>query len=88
VAVVIESFQEEEALVRVEASILVERETQKGILIGKGGSMLKTIGTGARHGIEAFLDSKVFLGLHVKVREHWRENGRLLEEMGLGDEKG
>jgi GTP-binding protein Era len=88
VAVVIESFQEEEALVRVEASILVERETQKGILIGKGGSMLKTIGTGARHGIEAFLDSKVFLGLHVKVREHWRENGRLLEEMGLGDDKG
>jgi GTPase len=88
VAVLIESFQEEYALVRIEASIVVERETQKGILIGRGGSMLKTIGTEARREIEAFLDAKVFLGLHVKVRDHWRENVRLLEEMGLDEEKG
>jgi GTPase len=88
VAVLIESFQEEEALVRIEASIVVERETQKGIVIGRGGSMLKTIGTEARREIEAFLDAKVFLGLHVKVRDHWRENARLLEEMGLDEEKG
>ena len=75
-------------MVRIEASILVERETQKAIVIGRGGSMLKAIGTEARKEIEAFLDAKVFLGLYVKVREHWRENTRLLEEMGLGDDKG
>jgi GTP-binding protein Era len=81
--VVIESFREEERLVRIQAVILVEREGQKGILIGKGGSMLKTIGTEARREIEAFLGTKVFLGLFVKVREKWREDERLLGEMGL-----
>jgi GTP-binding protein Era len=86
-AVVIDSFHDEEPTVRIEASILVERETQKAIVIGRGGSMLKAIGTESRKEIEAFLDAKVFLGLYVKVREHWRENTRLLEEMGLGDEK-
>jgi GTP-binding protein Era len=83
--VVIDSFREEEGLVRIEASILVERETQKGILIGRGGSMLKTVGTEARKQIEAFLDARVFLGLFVKVREKWREDKRVLDEMGLGD---
>ena len=81
--VVIESFREEEGLVRIEAAILVEREGQKGILIGKGGSMLKTIGTAARLEIEAFLGTRVYLGLFVKVRENWRENQGLLAEMGL-----
>jgi GTP-binding protein Era len=84
-AVVVDSFQEEEGRVRIEASILVERETQKGILIGRGGAMLKAIGTEARKQIEAFLDTRVFLGLFVKVRERWREDGRVLEEMGLGE---
>ncbi len=83
--VVIESFKEEEALVRIHVAILVERENQKGILIGRGGSMLKRVGTEARAQIEAFLGTKVFLGLFVKVREHWRENERILGEMGLGD---
>jgi len=83
--VVIESFKEEEGLVRIEASILVERDNQKGILIGKGGSMLKTVGTEARQQIEAFLGTKVFLGLFVKVRERWRENEGILGEMGLGE---
>jgi GTP-binding protein Era len=82
--VVVESFKEEEGLVRIEASILVERESQKGILIGKGGSMLKAVGTAARQEIEAFLGTRVFLGLFVKVRERWREDARVLEDMGLG----
>jgi GTPase len=83
--VVIESFKEEGQLVRIEASILVERDSQKGILIGKGGAMLKSIGTEARKEIEAFLSTKVFLGLFVKVREHWREDAATLEQMGVGD---
>lgn len=86
--VVIDSFKEPEqegGLVRIEASVLVERESQKAIVIGKGGSMLKTIGTEARKEIEAFLDARVFIGLYVKVRENWRENPRVLEAMGLGE---
>ena len=83
--VVIEQFKEEEGLVRIQAAILVERENQKGILIGRGGSMLKTVGTEARQQIEAFLGAKVFLGLFVKVREHWRENEGILGEMGMGE---
>ncbi len=82
--VVIESFKEEEGLMRIHAVIFVERDGQKGILIGKGGAMLKTIGTEARQQIEAFLGAKVFLGLFVKVRESWRENEGILSEMGLG----
>ena len=87
--VVIESFKEEEGLVRIHAVVYVERDSQKGILIGKGGSMLKAIGTEARKQIEEFLASKVFLGLFVKVRTGWRENEQILGEMGLGEgEKG
>jgi GTP-binding protein Era len=82
--VMIDSFQEGEPLVRIEASIVVERNTHKGILIGKRGEMLKRIGTGARAEIERFLGTRVFLGLFVKVRENWREDTRILEDMGLG----
>ncbi len=85
--VVIESFKEEDGLMRIQAVIFVERDGQKGILIGKGGAMLKTIGTEARQQIEAFLGAKVFLGLFVKVRESWRENEGILSEMGLGGGK-
>jgi len=85
--VVIDSFEEKPELVRIEASILVERDTQKAIVIGKGGQMLKAIGTAARHDIEAFLGAKVFLGLFVKVRERWREDVGILEDMGLGDRR-
>jgi GTP-binding protein Era len=81
--VVVESFKEEGGLVRIEASVLVERESQKGIIIGKGGSMLKSVGTAARRQIEEFLDARVFLGLFVKVRERWREDAAILDEMGL-----
>jgi GTP-binding protein Era len=83
--VVIESFKEEEGLVRIEATIFAERESQKGILIGKGGAMLKQVGTAARRQIEEFLGTKIFLGLFVKVRERWREDAAILDEMGLGD---
>jgi GTPase len=82
--VVIELFKEEAGLLRIHAVILVERDNQKGILIGRGGSMLKKVGSEARQQIEAFLGTKVFLGLFVKVRERWRENEALLDEMGLG----
>jgi GTP-binding protein Era len=86
--VMIDAFSEEPDLVRIEASILVERETQKGIVIGKGGAMLKAIGSEARKEIEAFLDAKVFLGLFVRVREKWRDNPRVLDEMGMAEERG
>ncbi len=82
--VVIETFEEGETLVRIQAAIVVERQNQKGILIGRGGSMLKRIGTEARQQMEAFLGVKVYLGLFVKVREGWRENEAILGEMGLG----
>jgi GTP-binding protein Era len=84
-AVVIESFKEEADIVRIQAAILVERENQKAILIGRGGSMLKRVGSEARQQIEAFLGTKVFLGLFVKVRERWRENEAVLGEVGLGE---
>jgi GTP-binding protein Era len=84
--VVIESFKEEPQIVRIEAAILVERDNQKGILIGRGGAMLKTVGTEARGQIEAFLGTKVYLGLFVKVREHWRESASILGEMGLRED--
>ncbi len=85
--VLLERFVEEEGLIRIEANILVERDNQKGILIGKKGATLKKIGTAARREIERFLDAKVFLGLFVKVKENWREDPRVLDEMGLGRRK-
>ena len=81
--VVIESFKEEEGLVRIHAVIFVERDSQKAILIGRGGSMLKTVGTEARLQIEEFLGTRVYLNLFVKVRSNWRENEQILGEMGL-----
>jgi GTP-binding protein Era len=82
--VVVDSFQEGGPVVRIEATVYVERDTQKRIVIGKGGAMLKAIGTEARKQIEAFLATRVYLGLFVKVREGWREDGHILESMGLG----
>jgi GTP-binding protein Era len=81
--VVLESFREEEGRVRIEAQILVEREGQKGILIGRRGAMLKAVGTEARRQIEEFLGTRVFLGLFVKVQEGWREDAEILEAMGF-----
>jgi GTPase len=85
--ILIDSFKEDRGMVRIEASVFVERDGQKAIVIGKGGEMLKAIGTEARIEIEEFLGAKVFLGLFVKVRPHWREDKGTLEEMGLLDRK-
>jgi GTPase len=82
--VVIEQFQEGGPIVRIEATIYLERDSQKRIVIGKGGAMLKAIGTEARKQIEDFLAARVYLGLFVKVREGWREDPHVLDAMGLG----
>lgn len=83
-AVVLDQFDESDrGLVRLYCSILVDQESQKPIVVGRGGSMIKRIGTEARLEIERFLDTRVFLDLRVKVRPEWRENERLLDEMGI-----
>ncbi|WP_125681208.1 GTPase Era [Levilactobacillus yonginensis] len=83
VAVEIESMkQKDEDHVRIEATIIVERPTQKGIMIGKGGSMLKKIGTMARQDIEHLLGSKVYLEIWVKVQPNWRDKASLLKSYG------
>jgi len=78
-------FQEEEtaagALLRIFADIVVDRESQKGIVVGKAGSMIKEIGTAARSRIEAALGARVFLDLRVKARQGWREDQRFLAEL-------
>ncbi|MEK6698695.1 MAG: GTPase Era [Nitrospirota bacterium] len=82
-AVVIEDMKEEPELTRVDAVIYVERESQKGILIGKNGAMLKRIGTLARQDAEKLLGAKIFLQLWVKVKKDWREDERMLKELGI-----
>jgi GTP-binding protein Era len=82
--VVVDSFEEGRPVARIEATIFVERDNQKGILIGRKGAMLKRIGTAARQDVEALLGTRVFLGLTVKVRPSWRDDPRVLERMGLG----
>jgi GTP-binding protein Era len=64
-------------------TILVERESQKPIVIGKGGAMIKKIGTAARRELERYFDARVNLDLHVKVKSEWRDDERVLNEMGL-----
>lgn len=80
--VVVEKFQEDEKLIRINAMIIVERDSQKGIIIGKGGSMLKKVGMAARTEIEAFLEKKVFLELYVKVEKDWRNKDKQLKSFG------
>lgn len=83
VAVLIEEFKEEpERPVHIRALILVDRDSQKGILIGKKGEMLKTIGTEARLDLEALLGTKVFLELWVRVQKDWRQDENVLKELG------
>jgi len=77
--VLIDRFEDEDRLVRIAATIYCEREGQKGILIGKAGSMLKKIGTEARHQIERAVGKKVFLELFVKVRPGWRDSSDFVE---------
>jgi GTP-binding protein Era len=84
-AVVIDRFDESDAkMLRLYCTIVVDRESQKPIIIGKGGDMIKRIGTAAREELEKFLSTKVYLDLHVRVREEWREDERVLGDIGLG----
>ena len=84
-AVVIDRFEEGEKICRIFASVFVERESQKAIVIGKAGQKLKEIGTAARKELESFLDVKVFLELHVKVKKGWRDDEDMLRTLGLGE---
>ncbi|MCH5688055.1 KH domain-containing protein [Niabella sp. W65] len=77
-------FKEKETLTKIVADIIVHRETQKMILIGEKGTMIKKLGTAARLDIEAFLGRKVFLELFVKVKPKWRDNDLHLKEYGYG----
>jgi len=82
VAVEIDQFMEEGKLVRINASVFVEKESHKVIMIGQQGERLKTVGTEARQDMERLLGKKVFLEMWVKVREAWREDERALIELG------
>lgn len=75
-------FKEEDSIIKIDAEIVVNRNSQKGILIGKGGAALKKLGTESRLEIETFLNKKVFLNLFVKVREKWRDSETFLRSFG------
>jgi GTP-binding protein Era len=82
--VLVHEFKQKSSLLKIGANIVVQRETQKAIIIGEGGSMIKKIGSEARKDIEKFVGQKVFLELFVKVRPKWRENDLFLKEYGYG----
>ena len=86
VEVEVEQFKEEAALIRINAVIYVERDSQKGIIIGKGGKSLKKVGIEARKDIEAFFEKKVFLELYVKVEKDWRNKDLKLRSFGYKQE--
>ena len=87
VAVKIEKYQETDEIDRIYANIFCETKSQKGILIGKGGAMLKKIGTEARLELEKIVEKKVFLGLEVKVEKDWRKKEKSLKNFGYEQEK-
>jgi GTP-binding protein Era len=80
--VIVHEFKQKSTLVKIVADIIVQRETQKGILLGEGGKMIRQLGTEARKDIEQFVGQKVFLELFVKVRPKWRDNDFMLKEYG------
>jgi GTP-binding protein Era len=80
--VLVQEFKEKTTLIKITADIIVQRDTQKGIILGEGGKMIKQLGTNARKDIEEFLGSKVFLELYVKVRPKWRDSDLFLKEYG------
>jgi GTP-binding protein Era len=84
-AVVVDRFEEpdEGGLMQVYCTILVERASQKPIVVGKGGAMIKAIGTAARTELERFFATRLFLDLHVKVKSEWRNDERVLDDLGL-----
>jgi GTPase len=86
-AVVIDRFEEANeagGLLRLYCSIVVDRESQKAIVVGKGGSMIKQIGVAAREELEQFFSTRVFLDLHVRVSADWREDEHVLRDIGVG----
>lgn len=86
IAVVTEEYDErDDGLLEIQASIFVERDSQKGIVIGKGGTTLKTAGTEAREEIELLFGRRVFLDLRVKVEKDWQRRAHALERLGFGD---
>jgi GTP-binding protein Era len=89
-AVIVDRFEEPaegSRLLRLYCTIVVERESQKPIVVGRGGDMIKKIGTAAREELERFFEMKVYLDLHVRVKSEWREDEHVLGEIGLGDRK-
>jgi GTP-binding protein Era len=80
--VIVNEYSQKSTLIKIVADIIVQRETQKGILLGEGGKMIRQLGTDARKEIEQFIGSKVFLELYVKVRPKWRDNEMMLKEYG------
>ena len=86
-AVTIEEWKEEGRLVSIRAEIYCEKASHKGIIIGKGGSLIKKIGSYARQDIEEMLDSKVFLDLYVRVKENWRDSGYNISDFGFKEEE-
>ena len=82
VEVITESFKEEEKIIRIRSVIFVERDTQKGIIIGHKGEQLKRVGTFARNDIQTFFGKKVHLELFVKVEKNWRSNPKQLKRFG------
>ena len=86
VEVEVEQFQEDEKLIRINAVIYAERDSQKGILIGHGGKSLKKVGTEARLDLETFFEKKIFLELFVKVEKDWRNKDKILKNFGYQPE--
>lgn len=86
VAVKIENYFEQDDIDKIYATIYCETKSQKGILIGKGGNLLKKIGTDARLELEKIVDKKVFLGLEVKVEKDWRKKDNILKDFGYKEE--
>ena len=86
IAVVIEDFTDENTLIKIRAEIYCERAAHKKIIIGKGGEMLKKIGTYAREDLEVMFGCKVYLDLWVRVKENWRDNRAMLQNLGFRDE--
>jgi GTP-binding protein Era len=80
--VTINSFKEEEDIIRISAVIYVERDSQKGIIIGKGAASIKKVGVEARRDMESFFGKKVFLETHVKVAANWRKHAFKLKQFG------
>jgi GTPase len=83
IAVVVEELEELDSLTTIHASLIVERDSQKGIVIGRGGETLKTIGSRAREEIERVLGNQVFLDLHVKVLKEWQRDPKALQRLGF-----